>query len=67
MLCELRTRICTIPQNVILYKNTEQFERWQTLPQPMEFKVFIFNVTNANEINKGALPIVKEVGPYIYK
>lgn len=37
------------------------------LPQPLEFKVFIFNVTNANDIHKGATPIVKELGPYVYK
>lgn len=54
-------------QNVILYKNSDQFQRWHTLPQPMEFKVYIFNVTNADDIQKGALPIVKEIGPYVYK
>lgn len=54
-------------QNVILYENSEQFQRWQNLPQPLEFKVYIFNVTNADDIHRGALPIVKEVGPYIYK
>nr|QGW45473.1 sensory neuron membrane protein 2 [Bradysia odoriphaga] len=56
-----------IDLNVILYKDSEQFERWHTLPQPMEFRVFIFNVTNANDIPKGALPIVQEIGPYVYK
>lgn len=54
-------------QNVILYENSEQFQRWHTLPQPLEFKVYIFNVTNPDAIHNGALPIVKEIGPYVYK
>ena len=46
---------------------TEQYERFVRLPQPISFKVYIFNVTNVNRIQQGAIPIVEEVGPYIYK
>lgn len=54
-------------QQTVLEEGTEQFERWVNTPQPLDFKVFIFNVTNPNEIMKGATPTVKEIGPYIYK
>lgn len=37
------------------------------LPQPLLFKVYLFNVTNSKEVLKGAIPIVNEVGPYIYR
>lgn len=62
-----KTIFSLIFQNVVLYNNSDQFQRWQKFPQPLEFKVFVFNVTNPDEIHRGALPIVKEVGPYIYK
>lgn len=29
--------------------------------------MYLFNVTNPNDVLKGALPIVSEVGPYVYR
>lgn len=46
---------------------SEAFERWQNLPQPLDYKVYLFNVTNPDDVLKGALPIVNEVGPYVYR
>lgn len=46
---------------------TEQFERWVHLPQPLHFKVYLFNVTNAKDVLKGALPVVNEIGPFVYR
>lgn len=54
-------------QQTVLEEGTEQFERWVNLPQPLHFKVYIFNVTNPKEVMKGATPTVKEVGPYVYR
>lgn len=54
-------------QNVILYEGSEQYYRFIDVPQPIDFKVYLFNVTNPMEVQNGALPIVKEIGPYIYK
>lgn len=54
------------PQSVQLRKGTEQYERWEEIPQPLEFKVYIFNVTNVDEIQKGMQPKVEEIGPYVY-
>lgn len=51
----------------MLEEGTEQYERWVNIPQPLLFKVFIFNVTNPNEVIEGAVPNVKEIGPYIYR
>ncbi|KAI4471425.1 scavenger receptor class b type-1 sr-b1 [Holotrichia oblita] len=50
-----------------LEKGTEQYDRWRELPFPLEFKVYVFNVTNPREIERhGAVPIVREVGPFVY-
>lgn len=46
---------------------TETYERWVHLPQPLDFKVYLFNVTNPNGVLKGAIPVVNEVGPYVYR
>ncbi|XP_059614472.1 sensory neuron membrane protein 2 [Phlebotomus argentipes] len=57
-----------IIDNVVLKEGTDQFDRFLELPQPLHFKVYIFNVTNPEEVmNNGALPVVQEVGPYYYR
>lgn len=50
-----------------LENNTDQFDRWVTLPFPLQFKIHAFNVVNPDEILNGAVPIVEEVGPFVYK
>nr|AQN78521.1 sensory neuron membrane protein 1 [Meteorus pulchricornis] len=49
-----------------LKAGSELREMWTTLPFPLDFKVYLFNVTNPEEIAAGAKPIVKEVGPFFY-
>ncbi|XP_055324872.1 sensory neuron membrane protein 2 [Sitodiplosis mosellana] len=56
-----------IDKQTVLEEGTEQFERFVNIPQPLHFKVFIFNVTNPNEVIEGGVPKVKEIGPYIYR
>lgn len=40
---------------------------WKTFPIPLKFKVYIFDVQNPNEVQQGAIPIVREKGPYVYE
>uniref|UniRef100_A0A4Y0BLJ9 Sensory neuron membrane protein 2 n=1 Tax=Anopheles funestus TaxID=62324 RepID=A0A4Y0BLJ9_ANOFN len=49
-----------------LRQGTDQYKRWEALPQPLDFKVYIFNVTNPYEVMQGRRPKVVEVGPYVY-
>ncbi|KAI4471424.1 scavenger receptor class b type-1 sr-b1 [Holotrichia oblita] len=50
-----------------LENGTDQYDRWKKLPFPLEFRIYVFNVTNPHEIeHKGAIPIVHEVGPFVY-
>lgn len=42
-------------------------DRFEELPQPLTFKVYLFNVLNADAIHNGAKPEVEEMGPYVYK
>ncbi|CAH0726868.1 unnamed protein product, partial [Brenthis ino] len=50
-----------------LSKKTDIRQMWQKIPFALDFKVYLFNYTNADEVQKGALPIVKEVGPYYFE
>lgn len=48
-------------------KDSQTFNTWQKIPFPFKFKIYFFNVSNPDEVNDGAKPIFKEVGPYIYE
>jgi hypothetical protein len=40
---------------------------WEKLPQPLDFNIYVFNVTNPDEIKSGMKPIVQELGPFHYE
>lgn len=40
---------------------------FEKIPFPLTFKVYLFNVTNSDEIVGGAKPILKEIGPYVFE
>lgn len=42
-------------------------ELYMKAPFPMEFHIHIFNITNPDEVMKGAKPHLKDIGPYVYK
>lgn len=56
-----------IQKNVQLENNSMMFDKWLKLPMPLDFKVYIFNVTNVEDVNQGEKPILNEIGPYVYK
>nr|UQE86052.1 sensory neuron membrane protein [Tropidothorax elegans] len=55
-----------INQTVALSKGSEMRKTWSKLPIPVEFRIYLFNVTNPLEVHKGAKPIMKEIGPYFF-
>lgn len=54
-------------QNVQIDKSSKMFEKWQKLPMPLTFKVYIFNISNPEEVFVGEKPRLQEIGPYVYK
>jgi hypothetical protein len=34
---------------------------------PDTVKIFLFNITNLEEVRKGQKPLLREVGPYVYR
>lgn len=46
---------------------TEIRDMWSVVPFPLDFKVYMFNITNPDEIKEGKKPRVQEVGPFFYE
>ncbi|XP_026669914.1 sensory neuron membrane protein 1 isoform X2 [Ceratina calcarata] len=55
-----------VKKQVRLKDGSEMRDLWSNFPFPLDFKVYLFNVTNPVEITAGEKPIVKEVGPFFY-
>lgn len=54
-------------QQSVLTPKTQIREMWTNIPFALDFKVYLFNITNPDEITKGGKPIVQEVGPYFFE
>ncbi|XP_058800608.1 sensory neuron membrane protein 1-like [Phymastichus coffea] len=39
---------------------------WSNVPFPIDFRIYLFNITNPDEIKNGKQPILREVGPYYF-
>lgn len=54
-------------QEITLREGSQAFGWWKSPPVMPQMKVYIYNVTNADEfLNNGSKPIVEELGPYVY-
>lgn len=55
-------------QEIVLRPASRTFKWWKQPPINPLMKVYIYNVTNADEfLIDGAKPIVEELGPYVYR
>lgn len=55
------------PQSVNLKPGSETRQLWEKMPFPLTFKIYVFNVTNAQDIEMGGKPKLQEVGPFVYE
>ncbi|BES93073.1 Sensory neuron membrane protein 1 [Nesidiocoris tenuis] len=55
-----------IAQTVQLRKGNEMRDNWAKFPISLEFRVYLFNLTNADEVAAGGKPKVQQVGPYFF-
>ncbi|EFA05670.1 scavenger receptor class B member 1 isoform X1 [Tribolium castaneum] len=56
-----------INHEVTLRNGSQSFGWWAKPPVVPMIKVYIYNVTNADEfLNNGSKPVVDELGPYVY-
>lgn len=56
-----------IDKKLIIAPESEMVEKFQETPVPIYFQIWIFNLTNAEEVLEGEKPILKQLGPYTYR
>lgn len=39
---------------------------YMNIPFELDYRLYLFNITNPNEVMQGETPIVDEVGPYMF-
>lgn len=44
-----------------------KWDSWKEVPIPVFQQIYIFNVTNSEDVLKGEKPILEELGPYVYQ
>ncbi|XP_077969152.1 lysosome membrane protein 2-like [Styela clava] len=53
--------------HVIISLESPNFHIWIEPPPPVYMKYYIFNVTNKDDVIKGGIPNLVELGPYVYR
>lgn len=43
------------------------YDNWIETPVPIKTKIYLFHIQNPQQFKDGAKPILKEIGPYVYK
>ncbi|XP_023223563.1 lysosome membrane protein 2-like isoform X2 [Centruroides sculpturatus] len=57
-----------VKQNLVIKEGTSSYNHWVSPIVPIYMKIYLFNVTNPDEIVKGKKsPRVAEMGPYVYR
>lgn len=56
-----------IKHQMTLTKGNELRDMWSNLPFSIDFKIYLFNVTNARDVENGDLPMLDEIGPFVFE
>ncbi|VUZ44068.1 unnamed protein product [Hymenolepis diminuta] len=53
--------------NVAITPSSSVYSQWVSPDTPILFSIYLFNITNQKEIEKGGKPRVQQLGPYVYR
>ncbi|KAF8570141.1 hypothetical protein P879_01048 [Paragonimus westermani] len=56
-----------LAKNLVLQPGSPLFDNWLKPSVPILFKVYLLNLTNADEVLAGGRPYFREVGPFVYR
>lgn len=55
-------------QEKVLTQGADAYDAWLHIRAPLYLKVYVFNLTNADEVAAGSdRLVVKEIGPYVFQ
>ncbi|CAD7086884.1 unnamed protein product [Hermetia illucens] len=56
-----------IKKQINLKQGSDIREMWTKVPFPLDFLIYVFNVTNPEDVTMGRTPVVNEIGPYYFE
>ncbi|XP_049795759.1 sensory neuron membrane protein 1-like [Schistocerca nitens] len=56
-----------IASGLALKKGSDIRQMWSNFSDPIDFRVYVLNLTNPEAVHRGEKPIVQEIGPYFYE
>ncbi|VDP92014.1 unnamed protein product [Echinostoma caproni] len=62
-----RLFIALLYKQLALLPGSAVYANWIKPTVPIYFSVYLFNLTNLDDVLKGAAPRLQEVGPYVYR
>ncbi|KAJ9589995.1 hypothetical protein L9F63_016887, partial [Diploptera punctata] len=57
----------TSPNSLELKKGSDIRQIWSDIPDPIPFKIYLFNITNPMDVQQGKKPVLQEIGPYYFE
>ena len=56
-----------LSKKLIVRSGSDVLKSYKKVPIPLYYQAYLFNLTNADDVLRGAKPKVQEVGPYTYR
>ncbi|VDM31539.1 unnamed protein product [Hydatigera taeniaeformis] len=55
-----------IRASVVITPTSSVYSNWVSPDTPIYFSIYLFNITNKDDIEKGSKPRIEQIGPYVY-
>ncbi|KNC20910.1 hypothetical protein FF38_00324 [Lucilia cuprina] len=64
---ETMFKFSLLAAEINLKPNSETRQMWEKFPIPVMFSIYVFNITNPQDVENGAKPKLKETGPFVFE